>query len=265
MTEGRADQARISVRRVTQRYKTARGDFEALTDISFDIGEGEFVSLLGPSGCGKSTLLRIVGGLTPATGGEVLVRGAAVTKPPESLGLVFQTDLLMPWRTVLENIMLQAEIRGLDRAATLARARELLALVGLAAVADSFPSELSGGMRQRVSLCRALVHEPDLLLMDEPFGALDAITRDQMCIELQRVWLAKRKTVLFVTHSIDEAVFLSDRVVVMTPGPGKVALDLAIDLPRPRRIAVRETPGFQNYARQLRETFERFGLLREEA
>jgi NitT/TauT family transport system ATP-binding protein len=255
----------VSVRQLTQRFKTARGDIEALTGVSVDLHESEFVSVLGPSGCGKSTLMRIVAGLSSATNGQVLFHGDPITKPPKQLGVVFQTDLLLPWRTVLENVMLQAEIRGAGGETYRAKALGLLKMVGLSNREDAFPSELSGGMRQRVSICRALLHDPELLLMDEPFGALDAITRDQMCIELQHIWLASPKTVLFVTHSIDEAVFLSDRVVVMTPSPGQIALDLTIDLPRPRRLAVRNTIEFQNYAQQLREVFERFGLLREDA
>lgn len=256
--------ARLSVQGLTKRYQSARGETVALEEVSVDAHEHEFVSVLGPSGCGKSTLLRLVAGLEQATHGQVVVGGAPVSLPPDEMGVVFQTDLLMPWRTVLDNVMLPAEVRRSRRQPARARARALLSMVGLGDMEDAFPAELSGGMRQRVSICRALLDDPELLLMDEPFGALDAITRDQMCIELQRIWLASPKTVLFVTHSIDEAVFLSDRVVVMSPGPGRVALDLTIELPRPRRIAVRSTAVFQDYARKLREVFEEFGLLREE-
>jgi NitT/TauT family transport system ATP-binding protein len=178
------------------------------------------------------------------------------------VGVVFQSDLLLYWRTVLDNILLPIEIKGLNRVTYAERARDLLAQVGLKDFDNKFPSELSGGMRQRVAICRALIQEPGLLLMDEPFGALDALTREQMIMDLQTMWTRLRNTVLFITHGIDEAVFLADRVVVMSPRPGRVDLDLAIDIPRPRRWAdVHENPSFQHYGRQVREMFEAKGVL----
>ena len=186
---------------------------------------GEFVSILGPSGCGKSTLLMIAAGLLSASDGSVIVDGRPVTKPRTDLGIVFQSPVLLEWRTALGNIMLQAEARKLDRREAEERARELLASVGLAGFADKYPHELSGGMRQRVSICRALIHNPPQLLMDEPFGALDALTRDQLVIDVQRIWNERRITALFITHSVAEAVFLSDRVIVMTPRPGRIDQD----------------------------------------
>jgi NitT/TauT family transport system ATP-binding protein len=265
MIAGLAASGVVSVENLTHSYTTPHGRFLALGPISIEIEESRFLSVLGPSGCGKSTLLRVVGGLNEATSGRVYFRGEPVKGPPKSLGIVFQSDLLMPWRTVLQNVMLQAEIRHLPSPELNDRAMELLRKVGLESVIHAYPDELSGGMRQRVGICRALVHDPQLLLMDEPFGALDAITRDQMCIELQRIWMSTRKTVMFVTHSIEEAIFLSDRILVMTPSPGRVALDIEIDLPRPRRLATKSLPEFQAYANQLRGEFERFGLIREDA
>ena len=249
---------------VSKVYRTREGELIALDRVSFDLGTGEFVSIVGPSGCGKSTLLMLVSGLVPITAGEIVIQGKRVTRPYTELGIVFQRDALLDWRTVLDNVLLQADVRRLDRKQYEARARALLARVGLGGFESSYPWELSGGMRQRVSICRALVHDPPLLLMDEPFGALDALTRDQMVVDLQRLWLETRKTVLFITHSISEAVFLSDRVIVMSPRPGRITTVLTVDLPRPRRIAVREAPEFTRYAAQIREQFQAFGLLVEE-
>ncbi len=231
-------------------YEAASGPVEALADISLSVGAGEFVSLVGPSGCGKSTLLRIVAGLRPATTGTVSVAGRRVTKPINDIGMVFQAPILLKWRTILENVLLPAELAGKDARALRGRALELLEMAELHGFADKLPRELSGGMQQRASLCRALLLDPPLLLMDEPFGALDAMTRDDMALELLRIWgerdLAReaRKTVLFVTHSISEAVFLSDRVVVMSPRPGRIAADLKIDLPRPRTVELRASEAF---------------------
>jgi len=231
-------------------YQAASGPVEALAGISLAVGVGEFVSLVGPSGCGKSTLLRIVAGLRAATTGTVTVEGQRVTKPIPDIGMVFQAPVLLRWRTILDNILLPAELAGKDKRGSWARAQELLEMAGLQGFADKLPNQLSGGMQQRASLCRALLLDPPLLLMDEPFGALDAMTRDDMALELLRIWgerdLAReqRKTVLFVTHSIAEAVFLSDRVVVMSPRPGRIAADLRIDLPRPRTVELRASEAF---------------------
>jgi NitT/TauT family transport system ATP-binding protein len=241
----------ITLERVGMTYATASGSVEALADISFGVGRGELVALVGPSGCGKSTLLRIVAGLRSATAGRVCVNERTVTRPIADVGMVFQAPVLLRWRTVLDNVLLPAELAGLDRARHRARALELLQLVGLGDFAAKLPRELSGGMQQRASLCRALLLDPPLLLMDEPFGALDAMTRDEMNLELLRVWgetrnagWAARKTILFVTHSIPEAIFLADRVLVMTPRPGRIAAEIDIELPRPRTIETRATTEF---------------------
>jgi NitT/TauT family transport system ATP-binding protein len=237
----------------------------ALEEVSLSIRPGEFVSLLGPSGCGKSTLLRCIAGLETPSSGAITVGGKKVIDPPEGLGMVFQRDALLDWRTVADNLMLPIDFRSGDRAAARARANSLLALTGLQGFEERYPSQLSGGMRQRVAICRALVDDPVLLLMDEPFGALDALTRDQMNVELQRMWLTEHKTVIFVTHSITEAIFLGDRVVVMTPRPGSIADVIEVGLPRPRKLAVRSSEKFLGYATHIRQLFEGMGLLKEEA
>jgi NitT/TauT family transport system ATP-binding protein len=229
-------------------YATESGQVEALSGINLKVGRGEFVSLVGPSGCGKSTLLRIVAGLRPATRGTVKVAGRSVKRPIADVGMVFQAPILLKWRTILDNVLLPAELAGKDAGRYRDRARQLLDMVGLRDFATKFPRELSGGMQQRVSLCRALLLDPPLLLMDEPFGALDAMTRDEMNLELLRVWgetgTTGRKTILFVTHSIAEAVFLSDRIVVMTPRPGRIAAVRTVELPRPRTVEVRASAAF---------------------
>ena len=232
---------------VAMTYGADSGPVEALRDITLEIGRGELVALVGPSGCGKSTLLRIIAGLRAATRGRVVVDGAAVTRPIPAVGMVFQAPVLLRWRTILDNVLLAAELAGRERAGHRARAESLLALVGLAGFGDKRPRELSGGMQQRAALCRALLLDPPLLLMDEPFGALDAMTRDELNLELLRVWgegSAARKTIVFVTHSIPEAVLLADRVVVMTPRPGRIAKIFDVPLPRPRTVATRAAPVF---------------------
>ena len=240
----------IGLDRVGMTYEAASGPVEALAGISLSVGAGEFVSLVGPSGCGKSTLLRIVAGLRPATEGAVRVGGNIVRAPIADVGMVFQAPILLKWRSIVQNVLLPAELAGKDVRALRKRAAQLLDMAGLAGFGNKLPRELSGGMQQRAALCRALLLDPPLLLMDEPFGALDAMTRDDMALELLRIWgerdLARqaRKTVLFVTHSISEAVFLSDRVVVMSPRPGRVVLDLRIDLPRPRTVELRASEVF---------------------
>lgn len=230
-------------------YQTASGPVEALRDIDLEVGGGEFVSVVGPSGCGKSTLLRVIAGLRPMTAGAIQVDGVSVTKPIPKVGMVFQASVLLRWRTILDNVLLPAELAGLNPRNFRDRANQLLALVGLAEFAQKHPKELSGGMQQRASLCRALLLDPPLLLMDEPFGALDAMTRDEMNLELLRIWgemggETGRKTIVFVTHSIPEAVFLSDRIVVMSARPGRITDVIDIDIPRPRTIETRAAPEF---------------------
>ena len=224
--------------------------------MSLEIGEGEFLSIVGPSGCGKSTLLRIIAGLVPPTGGAVRIAGREVAGPRRDIGMVFQDAVLLPWRTVQKNVLVPAEVIGIDAGTARRRAAELLDLVGLGGFADKYPMELSGGMRQRVAIARALMHDPAILLMDEPFGALDAMTREAMNSELLRVWQASRKTVVLVTHSIDEAVFLADRVVVMSPRPGSVREVLDVKVGRPRTFRTRLDPAFLEVVGVVRGHFE---------
>ena len=238
----------IAVRQLTKRFGTADSPVVALSDIDFSVNEGELVVVVGPSGCGKSTLLRILAGLLPPTSGEISFEGHHQPR----IGFVFQQANLMPWRSVLNNALLPVDIQRLGRDKLRAKAMELLKLVGLEGFEHRFPWELSGGMQQRVALVRALIHDPALLLMDEPFGALDAMTRELMNQELQRIWMERRKTVLFITHSIGEAVYLADRVLVMTPRPGRIADELKIDLPRPRGLEVMNTPEFGAYVKRIR-------------
>jgi NitT/TauT family transport system ATP-binding protein len=252
----------IDVRSITKIYRSGSTEVRALDDISLAIAPGEFVSVLGPSGCGKTTLMMIVVGLTDADCGEVHIDGRRVTKPYTDLGIVFQNAELLEWRTAIQNVLLQIEIRRLPLRDYLPRAMELLGQVGLDGFADSYPSGLSGGMKQRVALCRALVHDPEILLMDEPFGALDALTRDQMNLDLQHLWLEKRKTAILITHSIDEAVFLSDRIFVMTPRPGRIAEEVRVDLPRPRALDIKDTPAFSAYCGHIRKRFQDLGVFK---
>ncbi|HEY1413764.1 MAG TPA: ABC transporter ATP-binding protein [Rhodopila sp.] len=253
----------IAITDVSKKYGGTSGVL-ALDDVSLSVQEGEFLSILGPSGCGKSTLLRCVAGLERATRGTINVHGETVRRPPANMGVVFQRDVLLDWRSILDNMFLQIDFRGEKRSRYLDRAHELLNLFGLKGFENAYPAQLSGGMRQRAAICRALLADPDLVLMDEPFGALDALTRDQMNLELQKIWASARRTILFVTHSIGEAVFLSDRVVVMSPRPGRIAMTLTIDLPRPRRMAIREMPEFAYYCAQIRTLFGEMGLLKDE-
>jgi len=243
----------IRLQGVEKTYRTRRGDLVlAVADITLDIAENEFVTLVGPSGCGKSTLLKLVAGLTPASGGTIRVRDTVVRDPFPDVGIVFQHPVLLPWRTVLDNVLFSADMLGLDPKAYRHRALELLALSGLAGSETRLPRELSGGMQQRVAICRALLPDPSLLLMDEPFGALDAMTREEMGFELLRIWEARRKTILFVTHSIPEAILLADTVVVMTPGPGRLARVITIDLPRPRTVELEFDAKFKAYSDEVR-------------
>jgi NitT/TauT family transport system ATP-binding protein len=260
-----AEQVGVKIEGVTKVYETRAEPITALSQCSLEMRPGEFVSVVGPSGCGKSTLLLMVAGLIPATSGTITIGETRVTKPYTDLGIVFQEPVLLDWRKVLGNVLLQVELRrGLDKRQYRARAMELLDLVGLSGFENRYPFELSGGMRQRVSICRALLHDPALLLMDEPFGALDALTRDQLNLDLQHIWLGSGKTVMFVTHSISEAVFLSDRVAVFSARPGRVVEVLEIDLPRPRHLAIRETPEFGRYAGEIRRVFSSLGVLRDD-
>ena len=223
-----------------------------LSAISFSVDAEEFVCVLGPSGSGKSTLLRILAGLLPPTHGEVFYSGERLNGPRREIGFVFQKANLMPWRTVLENITLPLELQQVPSGQAQAQAQELVNLVGLEGFEETLPRDLSGGMAQRVAIARALVHDPGVLLLDEPFGALDALTRERMGAELMRIWQARRKTVVMVTHAIPEAIFLADRVLVLSPRPGRLRLDLAINLPRPRQEEVRYTPAFGELAKHLR-------------
>jgi NitT/TauT family transport system ATP-binding protein len=243
----------IEVREVAKIYAGRAGARQALRPTSLDVAAGEFVSIVGPSGCGKTTLMKIVAGLLPASAGDVRVGGVLVHEPPDGVGIVFQAATLLKWRTVLENVLVPADATGRPRAQYEPVARALIRLVGLEGFDAHYPRELSGGMQQRVAISRALLLGPRLLLMDEPFGALDAMTREEMNLELQRIWNEQRKTVLFITHSIDEAVFLSDRVVVMTLRPGGVREILDIELPRPRPLQVRAHPRFVEYVGRIRD------------
>jgi len=237
------------------------GAVQALAPVSLDVADGEFVSIVGPSGCGKSTLLRMVAGLLPASAGVLEANGRAVTAPVTQLGIVFQQPVLLDWRDALGNVLFQVEMRGERPGPWRERALALLDQVGLKDFARAYPHALSGGMRQRVAIARALVHEPGLLLMDEPFGALDALTREQMRIDLEAIWLRRRMTVLFVTHSVDEAVLLADRVVVMSPRPGRVEQLLTVELPRPRGLAARRAPEFLRAEEAITAIFLERGVL----
>lgn len=229
---------------------------QALLNVSVSIQPGQFVSILGPSGCGKSTFLRCVAGLEKLTAGSLLVGQDPVKGPPDNIGMVFQRDALLEWRTIRNNILLPIEFAGKRKEDYLQRVDSLLSLTGLAGFADSYPHELSGGMRQRASICRALVDDPRLLLMDEPFGALDALTRDQMNVEMQRIWTQTRNTTLFVTHGIAEAIFLGDVVLVFCPRPGRIVEAIPIDFPRPRPLEIRESAAFGRLSAHIRGLFE---------
>ncbi len=242
----------IDYRKVRKIYNSGSDEVVALEEVSLEVGEGELITVVGRSGCGKTTLLKLTAGLLGLTAGEILVGGEPVRGPLTNVGVVFQAPVLLAWRKALDNVLLQIEARRLDVAAYRNRAMELLALTGLKGFEDKYPNELSGGMQQRVSISRALIHDPPLLLMDEPFGALDAITRDEMNLELLRIWHEAKKTVVFITHSIAEAVFLGDRVIVMTPRPGKVSEIVKLDLPRPRTTALRDDPKFISYVKHIR-------------
>ncbi|GAB4528648.1 MAG: ABC transporter ATP-binding protein [Anaerolineales bacterium] len=243
----------LTTQHLTMYYETPQGRLPVLAGLTFAVQPQQFVCVLGPSGCGKSTLLRLLAGLEQPTRGQVLLNGQAVRGPRPEIGLVFQQPTLMPWRTVLENVCLPLEVQGMAADVAQEAAQSMLRLVNLAHFADTYPADLSGGMAQRVALARALVTDPQVLLMDEPFGALDALTREQMSAELQRIWQSRRKTVLMVTHSIAEAVLLADRVLVLSPRPAQLRLDVPIPLPRPRHDEMRYTPQFTALTRRLRQ------------
>jgi NitT/TauT family transport system ATP-binding protein len=253
----------VTLRNVSKRYASRKGEVHAVDNVSLTIGSGEFVSIVGPSGCGKSTLLSMIAGLSPPTDGAIQILGMPVNGPVHDLGIVFQQHLMLSWRTILNNVLLQIEVRRLSKDKYTARAMELLERVGLGDFADRFPDELSGGMNQRASIVRALIHDPDLLLMDEPFGALDAITRDQMGLDFHQLSREEGKTVLFITHSISEAVFLSNRVVVMSARPGRVEEIVPIDLASERHFEIRDEPEFARYTGHIRRLFEKMGVLKE--
>jgi NitT/TauT family transport system ATP-binding protein len=242
----------LTVRNLSAVFPNGNGGLRALEKLTFSVLPQQFLCVLGPSGSGKSTLLRIISGLLPPTEGEVLYDGVSLSGPRRGVGFVFQKANLMPWRTVLENIMLPLELQNLPRPEVLRQAQELVDLVGLQSFENSLPRDLSGGMAQRVAIARALVHDPDVLLLDEPFGSLDALTRERMGNELLRIWQVRRKTVVMVTHSIPEALFLADRVVVLSPRPGRLRLDLEVNLPRPRDEDIMYTSEFGRLAHALR-------------
>jgi NitT/TauT family transport system ATP-binding protein len=243
----------IRLEHVDKTYRTRRGDLvHAVADVTLEVGDNEFVVLVGASGCGKSTLLKLVAGLIPATRGTVHIRGEAVREPFPDVGFVFQQPVLLPWRSVLDNVLFSVEMLGLEPHLYRKQAGDLLELTGLGGFETKYPRELSGGMQQRVAICRALLPDPSLLLMDEPFGALDAMTREEMSLELLRIWDERRKTILFVTHSIPEAILLADRVVVMTPRPGRIARVLPIELPRPRTMELEFDPRFKAASDEVR-------------
>lgn len=235
--------------------------FRALKKINVNITAGEFISVVGASGCGKSTLMLMVAGLLKGSTGQISVNGKPVKEPITDVGIAFQDHLLLEFRTAFDNVMLHADIRGLDRKTLEARARDLFKQLRLEHAMDKYPRQLSGGMRQRVSLIRTLVHEPSVLLMDEPFGALDALTRLQVRMDLEALWLRRRPTVLFITHSVEEAVGLSDRILVMSPSPGEVVDDIRVELPRPRPIVLGDAPEFASYVDKIHRQFERMGVL----
>ncbi len=244
----------IDYQRVRKVYNSGHDEVIALEEVSFAVGEGEFITVVGRSGCGKTTLLKLTAGLLAPTAGTVHVAGIPVRRPLTNIGVVFQSPVLLAWRRTIDNVLLQIEARELKVEEYRKKALELLELTGLKGFENKYPNELSGGMQQRVSISRALIHDPPLLLMDEPFGALDAITRDEMNLELLRIWREAKKTVLFITHSIAEAVFMGDRVVVMTPRPGKISEIVKLDLPRPRTTALRDDPRFVSYVKHIRES-----------
>lgn len=248
-----AGTAAIELRNVSKHFGEGDKRVRALGPIDLSIPKGSFVSVVGPSGCGKSTLLRLVAGLDSASGGELRRNGANLAGPSREVGVVFQDHVLFPWASVLENVLLPAKVLGLPKAAALERARWLLSLTGLSEFSDHKPHTLSGGMRQRAALCRALLADPEVLLLDEPFGALDALTREELSLELSRLWGALGRTALLITHDIEEAILLGDRIVVLSKRPGRIRLDIAVDLPRPRDLDTARHPRFLEIKQMARD------------
>jgi len=251
----------VAVAGVAKSYLRNGRAMPAIAGVSLDVAPGEFCSIVGPSGCGKSTLLMMIAGLYAPTAGSIRVDGAEVRRPLASVGMVFQRDVLLEWRSVLDNVLLPIEVKRRPKQAYREKALDLLDLVGLRAFADCYPEQLSGGMRQRVAICRALIHDPPLLLMDEPFGALDALTREKINFDLMQLTAQTRQTVLFVTHSIDEAVLMSDRIVVMTPSPGRIFQTLRVAFDGPRTIETRAEPHYVESVKEVRDAFHRMGVI----
>jgi NitT/TauT family transport system ATP-binding protein len=250
----------LKVSNLAKDYPSRDGQsIRALKDVNLEIAETEFVSIVGPSGCGKTTLLKILSGVLHCSAGEVYIAGQRLSGPSREIGVVFQAPVLLPWRTVLQNILVPIEIQKRNERESETRARELIQMAGLSGFENKYPTELSGGMQQRVGICRALVHDPSFLLMDEPFGALDAMTRESMNEELQRIWGHSKKTIMFITHSIPEAVYLADRVAVMTPRPGRIVEVISVGLPRPRTLAMLNTPEFGPHVAAIRKHFNAEG------
>ena len=242
----------LSTCALSKTYANGQSAVEALHDVHFDVGRNSFICVVGPSGCGKSTLLRLLAGLIQPTEGEVIFEGEPLFRPRRRIGFVFQDANLMPWRSAIKNVSLPLELKGVGWDETLQQAQDLMALVGLSGFEDTLPRDLSGGMAQRVAIARALIHDPDLLLLDEPFGSLDALTRERMADELLRIWTVHRVTVIMVTHSIQEAVLLADRVLVLSPRPGNIRREVMIPLERPRQIEMTYTPEFGRLVQSIR-------------
>jgi NitT/TauT family transport system ATP-binding protein len=246
----------LSAKEVSKTFPNGNGGLPVLAKVDFSVNRQEFVCVVGPSGCGKTTLLRLFAGLLLPTSGEIYFEGERLEGPRHRIGFVFQEANLMPWRTVVDNIGLPLELQHLQISSIDRRAKDLIALVGLDGFETALPRDLSGGMAQRVAIARALIHEPDMLLLDEPFGALDALTRERMETELMRIWSAKKVTVVMVTHAISEAILLADRVVVLSPRPAHICLDLPIPLPRPRQLEMTHTETFGELASKIRKAIE---------
>jgi NitT/TauT family transport system ATP-binding protein len=243
---------KVVIEKLHKTYLTSTGRTVALQDVNLTIGKDEFVALVGPSGCGKSTLLRVISALIKPSNGKILIDGTPLSSPSHQVGIVFQQAVLLPWRSVLDNVLLPAEILRLDLVKARSRARDLLNMVGLSGFETRYPGELSGGMQQRAAICRALIHSPTMLLMDEPFAALDALTREELGLELLQIWAAEKKTIVFVTHNISEAILLADRVVAMSPRPGRISEIISVDLPRPRTLDMEFLPEFKSYSDRVR-------------
>jgi NitT/TauT family transport system ATP-binding protein len=254
----------IEINNLRKEYKSARGRVLAVEDVKFSVSEGEFVVIVGPSGCGKSTLLKIVAGLLPFDQGHVKIGGKDIKGPARDVGLLFQNPVLFPWKTVIGNVLAPIELMGFNKKDYLQRAHELIDLAKLSGFEHKYPMELSGGMQQRVAICRALIYDPKVILMDEPFGALDAMTRDMMNLEVLRIWSEQKKTILFVTHSIYEAAFLADKIIALKDRPCRVREIINVDLPRPRALDVRGTSAYGGYVSKLYHLLQEESCIEEE-